>query len=281
MEQLLRWRHKMLMIFLLTCSLQTLGQDSTKATMHNQTWRDSVYHHLFSYSYTSQEWQRFCDTILAVWPENDYIWEMKAMPYIKMGMSDKAYKSLDKAVELNPEKQVPYRGFLKCIFTKDYEGALADFERAEKMVPGAGLMDHHYSFYTGLCYMGLNQPEKALPFLLTDLASQTKQMGKGEEHYNSLFYTGYCYLQLHNYDKAREYLSASLKAYKQFPEANFYMGELCTATNQTDKAAEYYNNTITYIRQGYTMNEDNCFYVNYPFQVGISDADTALALLKR
>ncbi|MES2478995.1 MAG: hypothetical protein V4561_07905 [Bacteroidota bacterium] len=242
-----------------------------------QEWKDGVTNSLFKLYYPGKEWQLYCDSILKICPEYDYIWQMKAMPSIKMGIYEVAFSSLKQACRINPVKQIPYQAFLKCTFAKDYQGALKDFEQAEQLVREGGIMDHSFSFYRGLCYLGLERPELAIEHFESDIKAQTKRTGAGNEHYNSLFYLGLSYLLAHDLPKAEKYLRASIKAYSKFPEPNFYMGKLLAEQNRSLEAKEYFTKAKEYIIGGANMNEDNTMYVDYPFQIGLSDIKVELS----
>lgn len=44
---------------------------------------------------------------------------------------------------------------LKCIFKKDYEGAIVEFDNPLKIAQYSYKVDHTYPFHLGLCYLGL------------------------------------------------------------------------------------------------------------------------------
>lgn len=241
-----------------------------------QEWKDGVTNSLFKLYYPGKDWQLYCDSILKICPDYDYIWQMKAMPSIKMGLYEVAFSSLKEACRINPEKQIPYQAFLKCTFSKDYSGALQDFELAEHLVKGGGIMDHNFSFYRGICYLGMDEPKLAIKHFELDITAQRSRNGEGNEHYNSLFYLGLAYLQSGLFDKAEKLLTASIKAYSKFPEPHFYLGRLFLKRNQPLEAKSYFAKAKKYLLDGANMNEDNTIYVDYPFQIGISDIDTEL-----
>ncbi|MFA6150047.1 MAG: hypothetical protein WC716_01920 [Chitinophagaceae bacterium] len=240
----------------------------------NEKWKDSAANVLFQQNYMSNRWQYICDSILTIWPEYDYIWQLKAMPRFKGGYYDCA--SLDKAVSINPEMRLPYRAFMKCTFAKDYFGAIVDLKAAEALIKGGGLMDHSFSFYLGLCYLGIEQADSAVRYFEKDIAHQSQTMGKGNEHYNSLFYLGLSYLQANQVSKAEKYLKASIKGYSRFPEPNFYLGKLRVLKNEKKEAKRDFEQSKKFLLEGATMNEDNNFYVDYPFQIGLSDIEKEL-----
>ncbi len=107
------------------------------------------------YSYNGPRWQLYCDSLIALCPNIAVAYQLKAIPYIKYGDYARAFPLEDKAVELEPKKWTAYRGFLKCIFTKDYEGAIIDFQNAQRLTPNGYEMDHTYLFYEGLCNLEL------------------------------------------------------------------------------------------------------------------------------
>src|SRR5882724_4031446 len=85
--------------------------------------------------YNTQAWQLYCDSLITICPNIAVAYQHKAIPFIKFGDYAKAFPLEDKAVKLDPRIWTSYRGFLKCIFTKDYEGAILDFKNAQLLNP--------------------------------------------------------------------------------------------------------------------------------------------------
>lgn len=229
-----------------------------------------------SYSYTSEAWQLACDSLLAQCPDLDQVWQMKAMPNIKLGNWEKAYGPLSHAVALNPEQWLSYQAFLKCIFSKDYEGALVDFEACEKLIKGAGVMDHSFDFFRGLSYLCLGDLPNATAFLKKDVDAQVKSRGAGNEHFVLLLYWGICLFKDGKVLEAELTFRKSLAIYPQYPETNFYLGSVYAKTGKTILAKAYYKKSRQYLNEGYTSGEDQEPYVHYPFAIGQSEIDEAL-----
>ncbi|HEX8660021.1 MAG TPA: hypothetical protein VF690_20930, partial [Hymenobacter sp.] len=101
-------------------------------------------------SYLSPRWALYCDSLIAACPNIAYAYQQKAMPLIKCADYAGAFPLIDKSVALDANRWLAYRGFLKCIFTKDYVGALADFQRVALLKPNGREMDHTYAFFAGL-----------------------------------------------------------------------------------------------------------------------------------
>lgn len=248
---------------------------------NNPAWTDSAITHIQQgYSYTTQEWQLACDSLLAICPGLDQVWQMKSMPNIKAGNWEAAYAPLQKAVALNPQEWLPYQAFLKCIFSKDYEAALPEFEQCEKMISGAGVMDHSFDFFRGLCYLGLDSQARAILFLQKDISDQVRRRGKNNVHHVSLLYLGVAQWKAGRTLDAELTLRQCLGIYPQYPEANFYLGAVYAQTGKKVLAKACFLKSRQYLLEGYNSSEDQEFYVNYPFAIGNTDIDEALNKLK-
>ncbi len=250
------------------------------AICNNAHARDSAIGHIGeSYSYTSAGWQKACDSLLAVCPDLDQVWQMKAMPNIKMGNWEGCFSNLQHAVALNPKTWLAYQAFLKCLFAKDFRGALIDFRRCDTVVPGAGVMDHSYDFYRGLCYLGLKDYPTGLSLLKKDADRQAKAFGETNIHYVSVFYLGLAYFLNGQQDRAEVYLSQCLKSFPQYPEASYYLGMSFQARGRSKEAMACFRTAKTSLLAGYNSNEDQEFYVNYPFAISLREVEDQLSHL--
>lgn len=226
-----------------------------------------------NYDYTSQGWQDACDSLLNVCPDLDQVWQMKAMPAVKMGDWFNCYSNLIHAVQLRPDRWLPYQAMLKCLFSKDYRGALKDFQRCDSMQKGGSTQDHSYNFYMGICCLGLKDLPKASQYLSQDISNQEKYRGKDNVHYVSLMYWGLCQLQNGDYEGAAAAFQRSLKVHPQYPEALYYFGMCRKAQKQIKQAASMFLQARASLQAGYHSNEDQEAYVNYPFSIGIKDVE--------
>jgi tetratricopeptide (TPR) repeat protein len=220
-----------------------------------------------TYSYNDPRWTQCCDSLLAVCPNVAYAYQQKAVPLIKDGKYAEAFALENRAAELDPLKWLAYRGFLKCIFTKDYEGALVDFQQVARLKPGSREMDHTYPFFEGLCNLELGNFRRAEVNFKEDMRQQKGSSGQQPIHFNTLFYVGVLYLELKNYAQAKTYLAQCLKAYPQHPEANYYLGLTEQAQGSREAARRYLLAAQKALASGYRLNEDNIYYANYPRQI--------------
>lgn len=227
------------------------------------------------FSYNHPNWEKYCDSLLAVCPGVAEAYREKAIPYLKNGDYARAFALEDRAVALDPKRYTAYRAFLKCIFTKDYAGALVDFERAEQLTPGGFEMDHTYWFYRGLCHLELGQLDEAAQALQRDVARQ-QQAGVREPHFNTLFYQGVVAYEQRRYPEAQRFLQACLRSYTSFPDAHYYLALTLRQLGRGAASQEHLQQAREALRKGYGLNEDNVYYANYPHQITRYEVEQAL-----
>lgn len=223
--------------------------------------------------YNTPQWRSVCDSVIAICPNIANAYELKAVPFIKYGDYAKAFPLEDKAVELAPKEYTAYRGFLKCIFTKDYEGAIIDFQKAQQLVPNSYEMDHTYFFYEGLCYLELGNYLKAEENFKKDIFIQTGGDTSKNVHFNSFFYMGVLYYEMKNFALAIKYLLKCTSIYYQHPEANYYLAMIFKRKKDFSLEKKYLEISKNAFEGGYELNEDNIFYVNYPYQVTVYEVE--------
>lgn len=267
----LRFRRSILVLLLIAAPLIGGAQapfcDNEKKIDSTINWISKTY------DYTSQGWQDACDSLLGLCPDLDQVWQMKAMPAIKTGDWYNCYSNLVHAVEIRPAIWLPYQAMLKCLFTKDYRGALKDFQRCDSMQKGGATQDHSYNFYMGLCCLGLKDFSRAAMYLKRDIGDQEKYRGPANVHFVSLMYWGLCQLQSGDYEGARASFQRSLKAYPKYPEALYYLGVCRKAQGQAKEAHSHFYAARESLLQGNHSNEDQEFYVNYPFSIGVKECE--------
>lgn len=227
--------------------------------------------------YLDPRWAQYCDSVIARCPRIAQAYQLKAVPLIKDGKLAEAFPLEDQAVALDPRNYLAYRGFLKCIFAKDYEGALLDFAAVAQLKPNGREMDHTYPFFEGLCHLELRQLPAAQAAFARDRQLQQGPGGEGSVHYNSLFYTGVAYWLARDYAQASTYLRACLRQYARHPDANYYLALVCRAQGRPAEATRLLQTAREALAAGYRLNEDNLYYANYPHQITAYEVQQALA----
>lgn len=221
----------------------------------------------YKYHYTLQAWSDHIDKGLKEDSTIAVLWQNKALPYWKMKKYDLAVACYNKAVLYERENYLGRRGYLKCIFQKDYKGAIADMEMAEKEFGYGYQNDHSYPFYVALCYLLLNEFKQAEQVLQKDFERTIAKLDISWIHYLDLFYMGIIYYELRHYDKAIAFFDRSLSTYPQFSDAKYYKG-LCLLQKEDKSNAELLmREAKADFELGYSINEDDSFYEPYPYKV--------------
>ncbi|MCD9576278.1 tetratricopeptide repeat protein [Flavobacterium soyae] len=221
----------------------------------------------YNYNYQMSEWQNCLDEGLKKDSTIASLWQEKAMPYFKTRKYEIGMKFIDKAVQYDPEQWQPYRAFIKCIFAKTYKDAIVDFQDCINKYGNGYRMDHAYSFYIGLCYLQLNEYEKAEK-IFKEYNDDLFKNRQGLEHPTALFYYGIAKYELKKWDEAIALFDKALKVYPNFSDAKCYKA-VCMArlgTKEEDIKA-LFKTAKEDAKLGYTINEDNTIYEMYPYQV--------------
>jgi tetratricopeptide (TPR) repeat protein len=221
----------------------------------------------FTYHYTLHGWDDNINLALKQDSTIALLWQLKALPFWKTKKYDLAVRCYDKAVQFDRANYLGRRGYLKCIFQKDYNGAIADMEMAEKEFGYGFQNDHSYPFYISLCYLQLNEFEKADRILQTDFEKTTRERGENERHFLDLFYMGIIQYEKRNYDKAITLFDKTLKIYNNFSDAKYYKGLCLLQKGDKTNSEILMREAKVNFEQGYTINEDDAPYEMYPYKV--------------
>lgn len=268
------------------CSCQTIQQTSIKCDCSDRKVQDSLIEEYLDKAealpdmYNNPLWLSYCDSVIAICPNIAFAYQHKAVPYLKNGEYEKASALIDKAVELNPERWTAYRGFCKCIFTKNYEGAIVDFQKAQQLLPNGYEMDHSYFFWQGVSYLELKNYSKAEKNFNQDMFIETNGDTTKIAHFNSLFYFGVLYYETKRYGLAKEYLLKCLSQYKQHPIANYYLAMVYKAEKNYRLEKKYLQIAKKAFEQDYGLNEYNDHYTNYPHQIHLYEVEQAITKIK-
>ena len=220
------------------------------------------------YNYTIQmsERQACLDEGLKIDSTIAYLWQQKAMPYFKARKYEVAMPFLDKAVQFNPKRWQPYRGFMKCIFSKDYKGAIADLEDCKKKFGNLYVMDHTYDFYIAISYLQLNEYAKA-ETILQAYVDEIYKNRQELEHPTAYFYLGIAKYELKKFDEAIVIFDKALKIYPNFSDVKFYKAVCLSLLSKQEEATDLFKEVREDFKLGYKLNEDNVIYELYPYQL--------------
>ncbi len=246
-------------LFQNVCTAQSTDfQDSIRERfLRNGAWNHPIY---------SKEYGQCIDSALAVSPHDAYLWQQRGTPYFKQMKYQEGMPYIDSAVKYDTTEDLPYRAFLKCIFQKDYLGAISDFTILQYDHPNAGVMDHEFNFYLGLCYLQLSQYDKADKLFSACLAND-RALGGNWVHPLHLFYLGVTRREEGMLASAIICFDSALMVYPHFSDAEYYKGACLEATGQHEASLAIRSEARDDFMDGYTINEDNAVYERYPYQV--------------
>ena len=219
----------------------------------------------YNYNTRMSDWQNCLDNGLAKDSTIAYLWQQKAMPYFKARKYEIGMPFLDKAVKYNAERWQPYRGFMKCIFSKSYKDAIEDLEDCKKKFGNGYVMDHTYDFYIAISYLQLNEFEKAEKILQNYVDEIYKDRDK-LEHPTAYFYLGISKFELKKFDEAIAIFDKALKIYPNFSDAKFYKAICLVRKEKFEEAKVLLKESEEDYKIGYKLNEDNTIYETYPYQ---------------
>jgi len=219
----------------------------------------------YNFNTRMSDWQNCLDNGLAKDSTIAYLWQQKAMPYFKARKYEIGMPFLDKAVKYNAERWQPYRGFMKCIFSKSYKDAIEDLEDCKKKFGNGYVMDHTYDFYIAISYLQLNEFEKAEKILQNYVDEIYKNRDK-LEHPTAYFYLGISKFELKKFDESIAVFDKALKIYSNFSDAKFYKAICLVRKEKFEEAKTLLKESEADYKIGYKLNEDNTIYETYPYQ---------------
>ncbi|MEQ8548667.1 MAG: tetratricopeptide repeat protein [Cyclobacteriaceae bacterium] len=170
-------------------------------------------------------------------PENSDAWMERSVSFNKAGDFKKGFEFLDKAVELNPSLHLGYRGWIRLRKMRDYDKALADFNRLDSLTPNFvdAPWGEDIDFLRGECYFGKKNYPKAIESFDRNIKNQKEDWADIQ----SFVYLGLCEYELGNYAKAVTEFQRALKQTENVPESYFGMAKAYQKLGQIEKAKEH------------------------------------------
>lgn len=143
---------------------------------------------------------------------------------------------LDKAVELDPALHLGYRGWIRLRKIRDFDKALADFDRLDSLTPNFvdAPWGEDIDFLRGECYFGKKDYQKAIELFNRSIKTQKEDWAD----IHSFVYLGLCEYELKNYEKAITEFQRALKQSKNTPESYFGMAKAYQKLGKIKEAKE-------------------------------------------
>ncbi|MEI9918760.1 MAG: tetratricopeptide repeat protein [Bacteroidota bacterium] len=199
---------------------------------------DTLMKRVYKHELGSQQWRAASDSVLNICPNSAVIIYDKAVANMLRGEFVEGMKYIAKAVEIDPNYYLGISAWNHMRYLHDYKGAIADFERLEK-VAGRSFVyvtNIHMYMLKGLCYQELGDYAKALETYNTGISQQVAD--KGEQWVGSYdyLYRGILKFRMGDFDGAIEDLSRQVKEYESLADTYYYRGMAYAAVGRKDEA---------------------------------------------
>ena len=192
------------------------------------------------YRQGSRNSQEYFDKAIDLCPDFAYAWHEKAVPYLKRGSFIDWKAMMDKAVLLEEEQRLGYRGWCRYQFLRDYQGAIEDIERLEEIMQGYDIGyaqngDCHLIVAKALCYKGLGEPNKARK-VLEDFVNHPDFFAMPYDY----LHLGVMYMEARMFSKARRALQEQIKVNPNLADNYYYLARTMLAQGKKREAKEQF-----------------------------------------
>lgn len=167
---------------------------------------------------------------------NSDAWMERSVAYNKAGDFEKGFKYLNKAVELNPQSHLGYRGWIRLRKMRDYDKALIDFNRLDSLTPNVidAPWGEDIDFLRGECFFGKKQYQKAIESFDQNIKNQKENW----VDVHSFVYLGLCEYELGNYEGSIIEFQRAIEKSGNIPESYFGMAKAYQKLGKIEKARQ-------------------------------------------
>ncbi|MEM9858065.1 MAG: hypothetical protein AAF843_11935 [Bacteroidota bacterium] len=193
------------------------------------------------------------DSAIKIAPHYSYPYWAKSIAYLKTGDFLNWKKLIDKAVELDQEKYLGYRGWCRFQFFRDYDGAIQDIEQLERLFQGHDIGysqngDYHLNVAKALCFKMLGEKQKALNILESHLDEHEAIMPYDYLH------LGVMYFENEQYDKALTALNRQSNE-NELADNQYYLAKVYEALGNDEQKIVNLEMAKTLYEQRRFMND--------------------------
>ena len=204
--------------------------------------------------------------ILEKYPNTHEAYMSRSVAYNKTGEHSTGFSLLNKAVELAPTLNLGYRAFVKLYMMHDYEGALQDCLRLDSLTSYAkpGVWGEDMDMVIGLCYLQLNDYQKARVRFTNSINTVTQESGKAWISPRVFLYLAITLMKEQAYKQAIQVLDELVQMNPDFSEAYYYKAQ-CYSSIKDSKNAE---KTIEKCKQVFEKyGAEKNAYFELPYQI--------------
>jgi tetratricopeptide (TPR) repeat protein len=227
------WVNIFAMSISLMISCKAPGQNKQTLEIPQQVW-DS----LSAYPQLTMQCDLYYKLILERYPNTHEAYMSRSVPYNKTGEHAAGFAMLNKAVDLAPVQYLGYRTFVKLYMMHDYEGALQDCLRLDSITAYAkpGVWGEDMDMVIGLCYLQLNDLEKAHLRFTNSINKVTKEVGKDWNSPRVFLYLGITLMKEKAYSKAIQAFDELIQLNPNFSDAYYYKAQCYNALKDSRNA---------------------------------------------
>lgn len=221
---------------------------------------------LSAYSQLTLQSDMYYKLYLEISPNTHEAHMSRSVPYNKTGEHAIGFAMLNKAVELEPKLNLGYRAFVKLYMMHDYEGALQDCLRLDSLTSYAkpGVWGEDMDMVIGLCYLQLNDFQKARLRFTNSIKKVTKESGKQWNSPRAFLYLGITLMKEKAYTEAIQVFDEIIQLNPNFSEAYYYKAQ-CYSSQKDLKNNEA---TLEKFREVYKKyGAEKNPYFELPYQI--------------
>jgi tetratricopeptide (TPR) repeat protein len=212
------------MTFLISCKAPGQNKQTIEIT-------DKLLDSLSVYPQLTMQCDLYYKLFLEKYPNTHEAYMSRSVPYNKTGQHAIGFAMLNKAVELAPILNLGYRAFVKLYMMHDYEGALLDCLRLDSLTSYAkpGVWGEDMDMVIGLCYLQLNDFQKARFRFTNSINTVTKEVGKEWNSPRAFLYLGITHMKEKAYSQAIKVLDELIQLNPNYSEAYYYKAQCYSA----------------------------------------------------
>ncbi|WP_313384143.1 hypothetical protein [Chishuiella sp.] len=192
----------------------------------------------------------YYDSAILVNPNVAKIWWEKSTWQVKIGNYKKYFEYMDKAVELDPDVYIGWRGVIKMYYLHDFDGALKDFFALQKLHPktkNLAARGEDLNYLIGNAYWQKKDFTKAVEYFNKNI----KENGEKSVDVYNFIYLGICYYEMGNNSLAEMQFNKALSLSKEIVDAHYYLAKIYSVEKKQKLAEKHINKAIYYANDGY------------------------------
>jgi tetratricopeptide (TPR) repeat protein len=187
----------------------------------------------------SAQSQYWLDSAIAICPGFAPAWHEKSVPFLKRGDFVTWRRILDKAVELDPRTYLPYRGWCRFEFLRDYAGAIKDLQRYDTLFEFSHTTsndgDYELHLVMALCERELGDTAAAFHYFGVAMDADSSIAG-----IYGWLHLGVTKFGIRDYKGAILALEHENRVYDQFADTWYWLGRATLATGQKAQAKKIF-----------------------------------------